>query len=87
MGYFSNGSEGMEYQARYCDRCVNMKQRVEEHDGESCPVWDVHTLYNYDGLREKNLGSVLEMLIPRTADGLDNEECEMFLAQEEAPGA
>lgn len=39
MGYFSNGTQGMDYQERYCSRCV--------HDGK-CAVWFAHMHHNYD---------------------------------------
>lgn len=42
MGYFSNGSEGMDYEARYCERCVHQKP-----DEGGCAVWLAHMLHNY----------------------------------------
>ena len=67
MGYFSNGTEGMDYQERYCRRCRH---------GEDCAVWDAHLLVNYDECNDPF--SVLDLLIPRNARG-DNEQCAMFL--------
>ena len=80
MGYFSNGAEGMDYSARYCERCANYR---DNGDGRShgCPVWDLHLLLNYSEAKltgEFNL-NILDHFIPRTKDGLGNEECEMFL--------
>lgn len=70
MGYFSNGTEGEIYFERYCARCV--------HDAnENCPVWAAHLIFNYDECNKP--GSILHMLIPRSADGLGNEQCVMFL--------
>ena len=68
MGYFSNGSEGMLYEEQYCDRC-------EHQDG--CAVWMAHNIYNYDECN--NPKSILHLLIPRSADKLDNEQCRMFI--------
>jgi len=72
MGYFSNGTAGMDYAARYCDKC----QHQGPPDGPGCSVWLAHELYNYDECNNKN--SILHILIPRTKDGLGNEQCTMF---------
>lgn len=70
MAYFSNGSEGDDYAARYCERCV--------HE-EGCPVWLAHMLHNYRDCNDAD--SILHILIPRTADGLGNEQCGLFHAK------
>lgn len=67
MGYFSNGNEGMDYEARYCDHCV--------HNGK-CTVWLLHNLHNYKECN--NNDSMLHTLIPRSKDGIGNEKCTMF---------
>jgi len=68
MGYFSNGTEGMYYYEKYCEKCV--------HDiDEDCPVWLLHQLYNYDECN--NPDSFLHVLIPR--DGVYNEKCKLFV--------
>ncbi len=79
MGYFSNGTEGMEYQGQYCDRCV--------HDAQNdCPIWNVHLMFNRSDAPETQ--SILTLLIPRRENGLGNEECSMFkLDAERAQGA
>ena len=69
MGYFSNGTEGELYQEAYCDRCIH------RHGG--CAVWLAHMLRNYQDCNDDE--SVLHVLIPRSTDHLDNEECRMFL--------
>ena len=71
MGYFSNGSEGADYEARYCNRCIHQ---------ETCTVWLAHLIHNYDECN--NDASILNLLIPLTKDGLGNEQCTMFV---EAP--
>jgi len=69
MGYFSNGTEGRDYQYQYCERCV--------HDvNEDCPVWFLHLAY--DGEEDKRL--VLDALIPRK--GIYNGRCRMFVEEE-----
>ncbi len=72
MGYFSNGTEGMDYESQYCDRCVHQGPP----DGPGCMVWMLHMLHNYDECN--NDDSWLHILIPRTKDKLDNEQCTMF---------
>lgn len=67
MGYFSNGTEGMEYEAKWCARCVHSL---------NCSVWTAHLLFNY----EKGRREVLDILIPRSKDGLSNNKCTMFKA-------
>lgn len=72
MGYFSSGSEGMDYEEHWCRRCLN-------GDGEGagrCVVWMLHELKNYDECNKPD--SILHYLIPRTKDGLGNGKCEMF---------
>lgn len=69
MGYFANGTEGMMYQAVYCDRCV--------HDRDNdCPILALHFLWNYDQNRDKEKKMVLDMFIPQK--GIENEQCKMF---------
>jgi len=69
MGYFSNGSEGMDYQEHYCSKCVHDEK-------QSCPVWLLHLLHNYKECNKPD--SFLHVLIPRTKTG--NGQCTMFLA-------
>lgn len=71
MGYFSNGSEGDLYRARYCDRCLH----GQETDGKLCAVWDAHLLYCYGATAQQ--AAVLDELIPR--NGISNGECRMFV--------
>jgi hypothetical protein len=71
MGYFSNGSEGLDYQAQYCDRCVHWS------DEYGCPCWQAHETWNYDECNNK--ASLLHRMIPRTKDGLGNGPCFAFL--------
>ena len=68
MGYFSNGSEGMDYQEHYCSKCVHDEK-------QSCPVWLLHLLHNYEECNKPD--SFLHVLIPRTKTG--NGQCALFL--------
>lgn len=73
MGYFSNGCEGHDYEDRWCSRCIHRGS----DDGPSCPVWFAHLDLNYEECNNKK--SILHILIPRTKDGLGNEQCRMFI--------
>ena len=74
MGYFSCGTEGFDYQERWCFKCTHWD------DEKGCPVWNTHQWRNYDECN--NPDSILHILIPRTKDGLENEKCTMFLLAE-----
>ena len=71
MGYFSNGTEGAEYEDKYCVKCGNNR-------GEGCPVMLLHLLYNYDECNKPD--SFLHVLIPRDDKG-QNMQCAMFIKQ------
>ena len=73
MGYFSNGSEGEDYQAKYCARCVHENMKT----GRGCPIWNLHLLHNYDDCN--NPKSYLHFLIPRDHEKCGNERCTMFV--------
>lgn len=73
MGYFPNGDAVVDYEARYCYRCVHQ----DGPDGESgCAVFLAHLLKNYNECNKKR--SILHLLIPRDKGG-KNEQCRMFL--------
>ena len=74
MGYFSNGTEGADYQERYCSRCVHDKN-------QDCPIWTAHLMLNYQECSKPD--SILHMLIPR--DGARNLPCRLFI-EEKASG-
>lgn len=77
MGYFSNGSDGADYQDRYCNRCI--------HDiKQDCPVWMLHLAFNYEQLRQQPnqqgpTRQILSALIPERKDHLGNEQCKLFV--------
>ena len=74
MGYFANGSEGSCYETQYCDRCIH-KRGAEQ--GECCPVWMLHLLWNGDSIEDRELA--LDLFIPR--EGCHNKRCEMFVEE------
>jgi len=69
MGYFSNGSEGECYEARYCARCYFGGSET------GCPIMFLHFHRNYDDCN--NPESPLHAMIPRLDNG-DNGECVCF---------
>ena len=73
MGYFSNSSEGAAYEAKYCNGCIH----DDVENGNGCPILLLHLLYNYDECNNKD--SFLHVLIPRSKDGIGNEQCTMYL--------
>lgn len=79
MGYFSNGTEGMAYQERYCAHCRNCG---DEKSDFGCAVWDLHTLYqgerDYSAEDGGPVGRLLDSLIPRVQGGLYNGLCLMY---------
>lgn len=77
MGYFSNGAEGMDYYDQYCARCVH------ESEDRACAVWGAHLSSNYQECNKPD--SILHQLIPRSPDGLGNEQCRMFHEQTPQP--
>ncbi len=85
MGYFSNGTEGAEYETKYCGRCVH-----GQDENAGCPIMGLHLAWNYDQVPpriptpEQCAASdlkrrVLDTFIPRTVDDLGNRQCTMFL--------
>jgi hypothetical protein len=86
MAYFSNGTEGMMYQERYCSKCRN-------YINGGCAIWDAHLFYAYeecnndgrtsrDGERtypKTNAKSILDMLIPIDKETHFAAKCSMFL--------
>lgn len=76
MAYFANGSEGMYYEARYCNRCVH-----GQDEEKMCPIMELHLLWNYDAVGEKadaDKKLALNLLWPRSKGGLSNEDCKFF---------
>ena len=69
MAYFSNGTEGRAYMARFCVHCVH-----DEPGG--CPIIGLHLLHNYEECNKPD--SFLHVLIPRSVNG-SNEQCTMFV--------
>ncbi len=83
MGYFSNGTEGVAYEEKYCSKCLHNYQGkvVGVVDGEevheACPVWILHMSHNYEECNKPD--SFLHTLIPIEEDGIWNQQCSMFI--------
>lgn len=76
MGYFTNSDDGLTYEARWCQRCIN------DMGEEGCTIMAMHFLYNYgqdDGTPEGAvLKDVMGFFIPRSKKGR-NKKCRMFV--------
>ena len=69
MAYFANGTAGMDYQARYCDKCANAD------DNGMCAIWDAHLIYSYGA--EGEMENILNLLIPEKENGFA-DQCNLF---------
>ena len=67
MGYFSNGTEGIIYQQKYCNNCWHDRD-------QTCAVWLAHLLHNGK--------SELNQIIPIDVES-HNMECKMFIPLEQ----
>ena len=76
MAYFPNGTSGLVYQEKYCDRCQNNKDK-DDGRGTGCPIWDLHAVHNYDQVKNKDFKRILESFIPTKKDGFP-DKCVMF---------
>ena len=76
MGYFSNGSMGMDYEAQYCDRCIHGEGEFNE-----CEVWGLHFELNYAECNKPD--SILHRLIPKLKGPPFNGKCKMFMKKGE----
>ena len=89
MGYFSNGSEGDEYDEKYCSRCTHAPRFKNDEMISDCPILALHSLWNYDQeLDDVDLNEevgchvmrmALDAFIELSADGLTNKQCKMFV--------
>ncbi len=61
--YFPNGTSGLMFQEENCFHCLNFRD-LEDGRGAGCPIWDVHTLFNYDQIDNAKLRELLGVLIP-----------------------
>lgn len=74
MGYFSNGSEGLDWEERNCRGCVHDPANDSER---GCPILMLHVEWNYDQLKpeHKDAKAILDVLIPEK--GIFNGTCAM----------
>lgn len=74
MAYFSNGTEGEQYEEKYCERCIHYGD-----ENKGCPIWDAHLFFSYELCNKENDPGkqILDMLIPM--DGVWAGECRMFV--------
>ncbi len=81
MAYFSNGTEGLDYQEQFCFRC----EHYPDDETKDCPIWSAHFFHNSDRHTNEAVGSILDMLIPMVdhtfTDGLTLQvagQCSFF---------
>ena len=72
MGYFSNGSEGMDYEEKFCRRCIH-------DEDENCPVLGLHKEWNYEQHTQGYKKVVLSHFIPHSSKGGWNLACKMYI--------
>jgi hypothetical protein len=79
MAYFANGTEGDQYEAEFCEKCVH----YEDPSGRGCMVWWAHLEYAYELVNQKDHPGkkILDMLIPPIGGGYNGkfpDKCRMF---------
>lgn len=84
MAYFPNGASGDYYMEIYCMRCQNWRDRGDGR-GFGCPIWDAHTLNNYDQCKNPATEEILEILWPSKENGYPGK-CSMFFHNGESVG-
>lgn len=77
MAYFPNGASSDRFMEQYCLRCTNFKD-IGDGRGPGCPIWDMHTVHNYDQHREPSLRRILDSFIPMKESGVYADRCVMF---------
>ncbi len=78
MAYFSNATEGLDYEEKWCSSCVHY---------EGCTIMRVHLSWNWYQFYEaesESINDVLETLIP-TGDDRSPAKCSMYLKSSEMP--
>ena len=81
MAYFSNGTEGLMYQEKYCERCKYWVRDIDKIGSDlGCPVWQLHELYNGETEWQPTLNRLIPME-PRVINGIRHifaGECTTF---------
>jgi len=81
MAYFSNGEEGRQYQAQYCDNCAYWAPDTMGIGSDAgCPIWFLHELHVGDKSDDGSYPDwhfVLDHLIPMK-DGYP-DQCYTYL--------
>lgn len=92
MAYFSNGTEGMDYEYEYCANCVhNDTDPLDTMSFNNCSVLALHMEFNYDQLKKgktaKAIKQFLDALIPTPHGEIWPGECSMFVDKARVAGA
>jgi hypothetical protein len=78
MAYFPNGSSGDKYLEEYCFRCVNWVDLGDDRDF-GCPIWDLHTVHNYEQIKKDDFRRILDSFIPMDKEKVYPGQCLMFM--------
>lgn len=79
MAYFSNGTEGLDWQVWNCDIC-------KHNEENGCPLLLVSEIFNYDQLSkgQEKLKKTMDILMPRKDS--KNLKCGMFVPNGDIAG-
>jgi len=88
MAYFSNGTEGMMYQEKYCHNCQYWNDADYERLGYEvgCPIWLLHEIHVGDKAWQPTLDTLIPM-VPKEINGIRHlfaGQCSGFWAKNEA---
>ena len=70
MGYFSNGSEGVDYESKYCEKCIHF----ENDNGDGCAVFKTKELAE----QNRHLFEETDVAIDARKVSLTKEELKNF---------
>ena len=74
MAHFYCGTQGIDYECKWCFECINYRPVEDMDDGTcNCPILEAHYLWNGD----KEVRKVLDLLIPE--DGQFPGRCSMYV--------
>ncbi len=87
MGYFSNGTEDMQYHEQYCDRCINWRESSPDADDWGCPVMDLHVQWNYEQQGKGRIRIVKKQALDNFIEQKEDtfcDKCKMFIEKPNA---
>lgn len=86
MAYFSNGTEGMMYQERYCYNCKYWVGDIDNIGSDlGCPIWMLHELHVGEKAWRPTLDALIPM-VPKVINGITHSfagQCVTFWKRED----